>query len=124
MTSASKIGAGFDVGAEGCIGGRHAHAAILRDGTPKIAFDSVGLTIQSVTVNKAPAEIEATASKARRSPPSPRHTTATVRWEIRYEGKTREGTLFHPAQQELSRPPQADMDARANPKTPATTARL
>ena len=37
--------------------------SILRDATAKIAFDSVNLTIQSVTVNKSPAKFESTATK-------------------------------------------------------------
>jgi len=32
---------------------------ILKEGTEKIWFDSVGLTIQSVTVNKSAAKFEA-----------------------------------------------------------------
>src|ERR1700680_2054196 len=59
----SKIALRFDVEQKKVIGDVTHTLSILRDGTPKVAFDSVGLTIQSVTLNKAPVKFESTASK-------------------------------------------------------------
>jgi hypothetical protein len=50
----SKIALRFDVEQKKVLGDVTHSLAILRDGTAKIAFDSVGLTIQSVAVNKSP----------------------------------------------------------------------
>src|ERR1700704_6371916 len=50
----SRIALRFDVEQKKVIGDVIHTLAILRDGTSKIEFDSVGLTIQSVTLNKAP----------------------------------------------------------------------
>src|SRR6266849_5922455 len=54
----SKIALRFDVEQKKILGDVTHSLSILRDGTAKIAFDSVGLTIQSVTVNKSPAKFE------------------------------------------------------------------
>src|SRR6267154_3708592 len=59
----SKIALRFDVEQKKVIGDVTHTLAILRGGISKIEFDSVGLTIQSVTLNRAPAKFEATASK-------------------------------------------------------------
>src|ERR1700676_2294239 len=59
----SRIALRFDVEQKKVIGDVTHSLSILRDGTPKVAFDSVGLTIQSVTLNKAPVKFESTASK-------------------------------------------------------------
>ena len=70
----SKIALRFDVDQKKVIGDVTHTLAILRDGTSKVAFDSVGLTIQSVTVNKAPAKFETTASKLIVPLPAAAHT--------------------------------------------------
>jgi len=54
----SKIALQFDTDQRKIMGDVTHSLSILRDGTAKIAFDSVGLTIQSVTVNKSPAKFE------------------------------------------------------------------
>src|SRR6266404_2689112 len=54
----SKIALRFDVDQRKVLGDVTHSLSILRDGTAKIAFDSVGLTIQTVTVNKSPAKFE------------------------------------------------------------------
>src|ERR1700721_2492952 len=59
----SKIALRFDVDQRKVIGDVTHTLSILRDNTAKIAFDSVGLTIQSVMVNKSPAKFETTAAK-------------------------------------------------------------
>ena len=68
--------------------------AILRDDTSKVAFDSVGLTIQSVTVNKAPAKFESTASKLIVPLPAAAHSGEKFNVNIRYEGKPAKGLYF------------------------------
>src|SRR5258705_10730046 len=87
----SKIALRFDVEQKKVIGDVTHSLTILRDGTPKIAFDSVGLTIQSVTVNKAPAKFEATASKLVVPLPAAAHNGDKFDVEIRYEGKPAKG---------------------------------
>src|SRR5215472_8916064 len=56
----SKIVLKFDVEKKQVIGDVTHSLAILRDGTSRIWFDSVGLSIHAVTVNKATAKFETT----------------------------------------------------------------
>src|SRR5258707_1471562 len=90
----SKIALRFDVEQKKVIGDVTHTLAILRDGTPKVAFDSVGLTIQSVTVNKAPAKFESTASKLIVPLPAAAHSGEKFDVNIRYEGKPAKGLYF------------------------------
>src|SRR5882672_12604000 len=57
----SKIAVRFDLDQKKIIGDVTHTLSILKDATTKIVFDSVGLNIQSVTVNKATAKFETTA---------------------------------------------------------------
>src|SRR5476649_2308877 len=59
----SKIALRFDLDQKKIFGDVTHSLAILRDGTSKVAFDSVGLKIQGVTVNKEAATFETTANK-------------------------------------------------------------
>src|SRR3982074_698535 len=59
----SKIALRFDLDQKKILGEVTHSLSILRDGTTKIAFDSVGLTIQSVTLNKTAAKFETSADK-------------------------------------------------------------
>src|SRR6267154_1696230 len=59
----SKIALRFDLDQKKVLGEVTHSLSILRDGSTKIAFDSVGLTIQSVTLNKASAKFETSADK-------------------------------------------------------------
>src|SRR6267378_1734844 len=59
----SKIALKFDVEQKKVIGDVTHTVTVLKDDTSKLAFDSVGLTIQSVTVNKIAAKFETTAAK-------------------------------------------------------------
>jgi aminopeptidase N len=68
--------------------------SILRDNISKVAFDSVGLTIQRVTVNKSPAKFETTSSKLIVPLPTTSHTGEKFEIEIRYEGKPTKGLYF------------------------------
>jgi aminopeptidase N len=90
----SRIALRFDVEQKKVIGDVTHTLSILRDGTPKIAFDSVGLTIQSVTVNKAPAKFESTASKLIVPLPAAAHSGDKFEVDIRYEGKPAKGLYF------------------------------
>ena len=90
----SRIALRFDLEQKKVIGDVTHTLAILRDGTSKIAFDSVGLTIQSVTVNKAPAKFESTASKLIVPLPGAAHGGEKFDVDIRYEGKPAKGLYF------------------------------
>src|SRR5437899_1340522 len=68
--------------------------SILRDGTAKIAFDSVGLTIQSVTVNKSPAKFETPWGKLDIPLPAPAKAGDKFEVAIHYEGKPAKGLYF------------------------------
>src|SRR5207244_8542764 len=67
---------------------------ILRDGHTNIAFDSVGLTIEKVTLNQSPAKFETTAEKL--IVPLPAAAKAGEKFDvsIRYEGKPSKGMYF------------------------------
>ena len=90
----SKIALRFDLEQKRVLGDVTHALSILRDGTSKVAFDSVGLTIQSVTVNKSPAKFETTPDKLTVSLPSAAHATEKFEVEIRYEGKPAKGLYF------------------------------
>ena len=90
----SKIALRFDVDQKKVIGDVTHTLAILRDGTSSVAFDSVGLTIQGVAVNKAPAKFETTASKLIVPLPAAAHSGEKFDVNIRYEGKPTKGLYF------------------------------
>ena len=68
--------------------------SILRDDTSTVAFDSVGLNIQSVTVNKSPAKFETTAAKLIVSLPATAHPGDKFDIEIKYDAKPSKGIYF------------------------------
>src|SRR6267378_3147620 len=90
----SRIALRFDLEQKKVIGNVIHTLTILHDGTSKIAFDSVGLTIQSVTVNKAPAKFESTASKLIVPLPAAAHSGDKFEVDIRYEAKPAKGLYF------------------------------
>jgi aminopeptidase N len=90
----SKIVLRFDLDQKKIFGDVTHSLAILRDGTTKVAFDSVGLTIQSVTVNKEAAKFETTAAKLIVPLPGASHAGEKFEIEIRYEGKPNKGVYF------------------------------
>lgn len=90
----SKIVLHFDLSERKVIGDVTHKVAILRDGTARIEFDSVGLTIRSVTVNSKPAKFDTTAEKLRVPLPAPAHAGEKFEIEIRYEGKPKKGLYF------------------------------
>ncbi|HUE44561.1 MAG TPA: hypothetical protein VMP12_13385, partial [Candidatus Sulfotelmatobacter sp.] len=59
----SKITLKFDTDQRKVIGNVTHSVSILRENTTRLSFDSVGLTIQSVAVNKSAAKFETTPAK-------------------------------------------------------------
>ena len=90
----SKISLRFNLEQRKVLGEVTHSLSILRDGTAKIVFDSAGLTIQKVTVNKAAAKFETTAEKL--IIPLATEAKAGDKFEIaiRYEGKPTKGMYF------------------------------
>jgi aminopeptidase N len=90
----SKISMRFDLGQKKVLGEVTHALSILRDGTSKIVFDSAGLTIQKVAVNRAAAKFETTAEKL--IIPLAAAAKAGDKFEItiRYEGKPVKGMYF------------------------------
>jgi aminopeptidase N len=89
----SKIILRFDVEQKKVIGEVLHSVSTLRDDTSKIVFDSVGLTIQSVTVNKSPAKFETTADKLVVPVPAGK-AGSKFEIDIRYDGKPAKGLYF------------------------------
>ena len=90
----SKIALRFDLEQKKVIGEVTHWLSILRDGTAEIAFDSVGLTIHSVTLNKSAAKFETTADKLLVSLTAAVKTGDKFEITIRYEGKPSKGMYF------------------------------
>jgi aminopeptidase N len=90
----SKISLRFDLEQKKVMGEVTHSLSILRDGTTKIVFDSAGLTIQKVTVNKSNAKFETSAEKL--IIPLAGEAKAGDKFEItiRYEGKPTKGMYF------------------------------
>jgi aminopeptidase N len=90
----SKIALHFDLEQKKVLGEVTHSLSILRDGTAKIIFDSAGLNIQKVTVNKAAAKFETTSEKL--IIPLATEAKAGDRFDItiRYEGKPTKGMYF------------------------------
>lgn len=90
----SKISLCFDLEQKKVLGEVTHSLSILRDGTAKIVFDSAGLTIEKVTVNKAGTKFETTAEKL--IVPLAAEARAGDKFEItiRYEGKPTKGMYF------------------------------
>ena len=90
----SKIVLRFDLEQKKVLGEVTHSLSILRDGTAKIVFDSGGLTIQKVTVNKAAAKSETTAEKLIIPLTAEAKTGEKFDVTIRYEGKPTKGMYF------------------------------
>lgn len=90
----SKIALRFDTEQKKVIGDVTHSVSILKDDTKKLVFDSVGLKIQSVTLNKTAVKFETTDVKLI----VPLGTSAKkgdkLDVEIKYEGKTTKGAYF------------------------------
>src|SRR5579871_1594580 len=90
----SKIALRFDIDQRKVIGDVTHSLSILRENTTRLSFDSVGLTIQSVTVNKSAAKFETTSAKLFVSLPGTPKVGDKYEVEIRYEGKPNKGMYF------------------------------
>src|SRR5256885_2172229 len=90
----SKMSFRFDLEQKKVLGDVTHTVVLLRENTSKIAFDSVGLTIQSVTVNKSPVKFETTAAELLVPISSSSHVGEKFEIEIRYEGKPTKGLYF------------------------------
>jgi aminopeptidase N len=90
----SKIALRFDTEQKKVLGDVTHTVAILREGTAQIAFDSVGLTVSSVTVNKSAAKFTTSEAKLNVALPGAAHVGEKFDIEIRYEGKPTKGLYF------------------------------
>src|SRR5215470_7203327 len=90
----SRIVLKFDVEQKKVIGDVTHSLTILKEGTEKIWFDSVGLTIQSVTVNKSAAQFESKETRLIVPLPSAAKAGQKFDVEIKYEGKPSKGLYF------------------------------
>ena len=90
----SRIALRFDVEQKKVLGDVTHSLSILRDGLAKISFDSVGLTMQSVTVNRSPVKFETTADKLVVALPAAAKVGEKFDVAIRYEGKPTKGMYF------------------------------
>jgi aminopeptidase N len=90
----SKVVLRFDVPQKKVIGDVTHRVALLRDGLEKIAFDSVGLQIESVRLNKSATKFEVTDAKVVVSLPKEAKADAKYEIEIKYEGKPKKGLYF------------------------------
>jgi len=90
----SRISLRFDLEQKKVLGEVIHSLSILREGITKISFDSVGLSIQSVTVNKSAAKFVMSPDKL--IVPLPAAAKAGEKFEvaIRYEGKPAKGMYF------------------------------
>jgi aminopeptidase N len=90
----SKIVFRFEVSERKVLGDVTHTISILREGLARVAFDSVGLTIESVKVNGKTAKFEAGAEKLSVALPAAAHAGEKFEIEIRYEGKPKKGLYF------------------------------
>jgi aminopeptidase N len=90
----SKIALRFDLEQKKVLGEVTHSLSILRDGTAKIVFDSAGLTIQKVMVNKAAAKFETTAERLIIPLAAEAKSGDKFDITIRYEGKPTKGMYF------------------------------
>src|SRR5467141_2821199 len=90
----SKIALRFNLEQKKVLGEVTHSLSVLRDGSAKIIFDSAGLTIQKVTVNKVPAKFETTAEKLIIPLAAEAKSGDKFEITIRYEGKPTKGMYF------------------------------
>src|SRR6266404_2844800 len=90
----SKIALAFDVEHKKVIGDVTHTLAVLKDGTSRLVFDSVGLTIQSVMLNKAASKFTVSATELIVPLASAAKKGDKFEVQIKYEGKTSKGAYF------------------------------
>ena len=90
----SKISLRFDIENKKVLGDVIHSISILRDGTTRIWFDSAGLTIESVSLNKIAAKFETAAERLIVPLPAAANAGEKFDVEIRYQGKPTKGLYF------------------------------
>jgi aminopeptidase N len=90
----SRIALRFDLDQKKVIGDVTHSLTILRDSTSKIIFDSAGLTIQNVTVNKSPAKFNTEDDKLIIPLTTAARAGEKFDVNIRYEAKPTKGLYF------------------------------
>lgn len=90
----SRVALKFDVEHRKVIGDVTHTVVLYRDSLSRIWFDSVGLTIESVTLNKKSAKFEATDSRLYVTLPAGAHAGDKYDIQIKYSGKPRKGLYF------------------------------
>src|SRR5260370_9513182 len=90
----SKISLRFDLAQKKVLGEVTHSLSILHDGTAKIVFDSAGLTIQKVTVNKAVMKFETAAEKLIIPLAAEAKSGYKFQITIRYTGNPTKGMYF------------------------------
>jgi aminopeptidase N len=90
----SRVALRFDLEHRKVIGDVTHTLSLLRNGLDKIWFDSVGLQIQSVKLNKSEAKFETTDTKLIVDLPRPGKTGDKLEVEIKYDGKPSKGLYF------------------------------
>ena len=90
----SRIALRFDLDQKKVIGDVTHTLTILRDGTSNIVFDSAGLAIQNVTVNKSAAKFETKDDKLIIPLPAAAHSGEKFDVTIHYEAKPTKGLYF------------------------------
>jgi aminopeptidase N len=90
----SRVALRFDLEQKKVIGDVTHTVSLLRDGLDKLAFDSVGLQIQSVKVNKNEAKFGTTDKKLIVNLPKVGKIGEKYEVEIEYEGKPTKGLYF------------------------------
>ncbi|HMI50525.1 MAG TPA: M1 family aminopeptidase [Candidatus Saccharimonadales bacterium] len=90
----SKIAVRFDLEQKKIIGDVTHTLSILKDGTSKITFDSVGLNITSVTINKTATKFQTTSDKLIIPLVSAARAGDKFDIEIKYDGKPSKGVYF------------------------------
>ena len=90
----AKVALRFDLDHRKVIGDVTHTLSLLRNDLDKISFDSVGLQIQRVKLNKSEAKFETTGTKLLVSLASPGKIGDKLEVEIKYEGKPSKGLYF------------------------------
>jgi aminopeptidase N len=90
----SKVALRFDLEQKKVIGDVTHTLSPLREGVDKVSFDSVGLQIQSVKVNKGEAKFSTTDKKLVVNLPKAGKIGEKYEIEIKYEGKPTKGLYF------------------------------
>ncbi len=90
----SSIRIAFDTSQRKVIGDVTHRVSMIRDGAPAIVFDSVGLRIESVTLDGSPAHFDLAPEKLAVPLPAPAHRGDPHTVEIRYDGSPRQGMFF------------------------------